>query len=82
MIACDRFCGCRSAPARAGFELVGAGVWRGQGAGYTLVKRRHGWDPVAPDGESVARGQVLPATLDGANAAATKHAREAGHGHP
>lgn len=84
-------CGCMErAP---GFEQVEAGVYKGRGAGYSLVRRRHGWQVIDPEGTTIVRspGRLLPsaspyrdaaATMDTANAYATKHAREAGHGHP
>lgn len=74
-------CGCMErAP---GFEQVEAGVYKGRGAGYSLVRRRHGWQVIDPEGTTIVRSPGdAAATMDLANAAAVKHAREAGHGHP
>lgn len=77
---CDRLCGC-SAPDRAGFDQLGLGVWHGRSAGYTLVKRRLGWDVLSPESESVQADSLLK-SFDEANRAATLHARKAGHVHP
>lgn len=74
--------GCRSAPERPGFEHIGVGMWLGQGAGYVLLWRRDGWEPLEPDGASLVHGRPLPKTMDEANALATRHARESGHDHP
>lgn len=72
-------CGCLE-PGRQGLERIEAGLYRGRGAGYQIVRRRFGWDVLDPEGRSIV--EPFSASLDLANAAAVKHAREAGHGHP
>lgn len=75
-------CGCLE-PNRQGLERIEAGLYKGRGAGYQIVRRALGWDVLAPEGDSILVGQAaLVETFDLANAAAVKHAREAGHGHP
>ena len=79
-------CGCVTTSDAPGFGRFteAAGVWIGRGAGYQLVRRTLGWEVLAPDDDSIFAGRepALVETFDLANAAATKHAREAGHGHP
>lgn len=76
-------CGCME-PRRQGFESTPVqGIYKGRGAGYQLVRRKLGWDVIDEKGRSIyAVARVLATSLDAANMAATKHAREAGHGHP
>lgn len=79
-------CGCMTTADAPGFDrfMDTRGVWIGRGAGYQLVKRTLGWDVLSPSGDSIFadRAPALVETFDLTNAAAVKHAREAGHGHP
>lgn len=99
--ACDECtyckCGCNQQPARAGFEQVEPGRWKGRGAGYEIRRVLLGWAVRGPNGDiedeqgavdkaqrrsALLAQQPIPTTMDEANMVATLHARAAGHGHP
>lgn len=70
-------CGCNDRS--PGFDQIAPGVYKGRGAGYSLVRCGGRWDVLDPAGALVR--DSIPHTLDEANAAAVAHARAAGHGH-
>lgn len=73
-------CGCLE-PARQGFDRIDDGAFKGRGAGYSLIRRRRGWQVLDPEGKTVSFSEHQ-ASLDIANQVATGHARGTGHGHP